>query len=155
MISVLTGAKFRAWEQSHMIGRFTSLAKTPKNTFCATWICKFGADFGNWNASPTYHFFNVRFSLLIICAETDFLVSTPPLPPRAPQTIKRSIRQSREVFQNLSRNPTITLCLHSTVLISSKVNTFQHKNRSKCITDVLTTYPGIWSMNCSISYTGR
>ena len=35
MISVLTGAKPRPWEQSHMIGRFTSLAKTLKNGgFC-------------------------------------------------------------------------------------------------------------------------
>ena len=32
------------------------------------------------------------------------------------------------------------------------IRRFQHKNRSKCVTDVLTTYPGIWSMNCSVSY---
>ena len=124
MISVLTGAKPRAWEQSHMIGRFTSLAKTPKNTFCAIWICNFGADFVNWNASPTYHFFNVRFSLLIICAEIDFLVSTHP--PPSPRLKNKTVHLSREVFQNLSRNPTITL-LHSCirrVLISSRVNTF-------------------------------
>ena len=38
MIYVLTGAKPQPWEQSHTIGRFSSLAKTPKNTLCATWI---------------------------------------------------------------------------------------------------------------------
>ena len=54
MISVLTGTKPRPWEQSHMIGRLMSLAKTPKNTLCATWICSFAADFANWNASPTW-----------------------------------------------------------------------------------------------------
>ena len=52
MISVLAGAKPRPWEQSHMIGRFKSLAKTPKNTLRATWY-NFAVDFVNWKASPT------------------------------------------------------------------------------------------------------
>ena len=143
MISVLTGAKPRPWEQSHMIGRFMSLAKPPKNTLRATWISNFAADFVNWNASPTWisitiFFLNVRF-LLFICTEIVFFVTAHPTPLPPPQKNKIVY----EVLQNLSRNSKITLCLHSTGLISSRVRRFQHKNRSKCVTDVLTTYPGI------------
>ena len=36
-----------------MIGRFMSLAKTPKNTLRATWY-NFAVDFVNWKASPTW-----------------------------------------------------------------------------------------------------
>ena len=143
MISVLTGAKPRPWEQSHMIGRFTSLAKSPKNTLRATWISNFAADFVNWNASSTWisttFFLMYVFSTFYLCRNSFFFCNCPPHPP-PPASKNKMVYQ---VLQNLSRNSKITLCLHSTGLISSRVRRFQLKNRSNCVTDVLTTYPGI------------
>ena len=98
MISVLTGAKPRPWEQSHMIGRFTPLAKTPKNTLCATWICNFAADFANWNASPPwisitdFFFIMYVFSTFYLCRNSFFFVTAHPTPLPPPQKIKWSMR---------------------------------------------------------------
>ena len=128
MISVLTGGKPRPWEQSHMIGRFTSLAKTPKNTLCATWISKLSAESFNWNASPTW--ISITFFLMYVFytfyfCRNSFFCNCPP----HPTTPASKNKMVYEVLQNLSSNSKITLCLYSTGLINSRVRKFQHKKQ--------------------------